>query len=114
MLNQIVLVGRITKEPELKELESGKKVCNLTLAVQKPFKNLEGVYETDFINTALWDHIAENTVNYCHKGDVVGIKGRLQSRDNKLEVVTEKLSFLSKSKEGQEEIEERKEEDYER
>lgn len=95
MLNQIVLVGRLVKELELKELESGKKVCNITLAVPRSFKNSKGEYETDFIDCALWENIAENTVEYCHKGDLIGIKGRLQTEEETLYVMAEKITFLN-------------------
>ena len=79
MLNQTVIVGRIARDPELRETENGKKVTNVTLAVPRSFKNSNGEYETDFINCVLWKGIAESTVEYCHKGDLVGIKGRIQS-----------------------------------
>ena len=104
MLNQTVLVGRIVKNPELKETETGKQVTNVTLAVPRSFKNSEGQYETDFISCVLWKGIAENTVEYCKKGDLVGIKGRIQSRNIEIdeetkkqvvEVVAEKVTFLS-------------------
>ncbi len=107
MLNQTILVGRIVRNPELYETESGKKVTNVVLAVPRSFKNSEGQYETDYINCVLWKGIAENTVEYCHKGDLVGIRGRLQSRsidvdeENKkqiMEVVAEKVTFLSSKK----------------
>lgn len=104
-MNQVVIVGRLTKDPEVKELEDGKKVSNMTLAVQRSFKNEEGIYEADFINVNLWNGIAQNTAEYCKKGDIVGVKGRLQtstyedkeSGDNKfrLDVVAEKVTFLS-------------------
>lgn len=112
MLNQVVLVGRLTKDPEVVTTESGKKVSTITLAVQRTFKNSEGLYETDFINCVLWDAIAYNTQEYCHKGDIVGVKGRLQIRSyedkenkthQKLEVVAEKVTFLSSKKEDKEE-----------
>ena len=104
MLNQTVLVGRIVKDPELRETESHKKVTNITLAVPRSFKNTEGEYETDFISCVLWKGIAESTVEYCKKGDLVGIKGRIQSKNIELEdetkkhiveVVAEKVTFLS-------------------
>lgn len=97
-------LGRIVKNPELKETETGKKVTNVTLAVPRSFKNSEGQYETDFISCVLWKGIAENTVEYCKKGDLVGIKGRIQSRNIEIdeetkkqvvEVVAEKVTFLS-------------------
>ena len=79
MLNQVVLVGRLTKDLETKELEEGKSVCNMTLAIPRSFKNADGEYETDFVECTLWNNIAENTAEYCKKGDIVGVKGRIQT-----------------------------------
>lgn len=107
MLNQAVLVGRIVQEPTLKRTDNGKNVANITLAVPRSFKNNEGEYDTDFISCVLWQGIAENTVEYCKKGDLVGIRGRIQTRiadideDNKrqyVEVVAEKVTFLASRK----------------
>ena len=107
MLNQVVLVGRLTDNPELVTTESGKKVTYITLAVQRTFKNSDGVYEADFIRCVLWNAIASNTTEYCHKGDVVGVKGRIQtsSYDDKdgnrkynTEIIAEKVTFLSSKK----------------
>ena len=106
MLNQAVLVGRIVQNPELRDTEKGK-VANITLAVPRSFKNSEGQYDTDFISCVLWKGIAENTVEYCKKGDLVGIKGRIQTRDVELEdethkkyveVIAEKVTFLSSNR----------------
>ena len=80
MLNQTVIVGRIVREPELKETENGKKVSNLTIAVPRSYKNADGEYEADFIDCTLWNEIANSTSEYCKKGDMIGIKGRLESR----------------------------------
>lgn len=107
MLNQAVLVGRIAKEPELKQTESGKTVSNITLAVPRSFKNASGEYDTDFISCVLWRGVAESTASYCKKGDLVGIKGRIQTRiyekdaEKKYatEVVAEKVTFLSSKRE---------------
>ena len=107
MLNQVILVGRLTKDPEVKKLENGKKYTSIVVAVSRNFKNVDGVYETDFIRCILWNAIAANTCEYCHSGDVVGIKGRLQvssyedeSNEKKYvtEVVAEKVSFLTSKK----------------
>ncbi len=104
MLNQTVIVGRLVKDPELRETESGNKVTNITLAVPRSYKNMNGEYETDFISCVLWKGIAENTVEYVKKGDLLGVKGRIQSRSYQLddetkkyvtEVVAEKVTFLS-------------------
>lgn len=100
MLNQTIIVGRLVKNPEIKELESEKKVSTITLAVPRSFKNTEGVYESDFIDCILWDSIASNTTEYCRKGDLVGVIGRVQkgSEDNELKIIAEKVTFLSSKK----------------
>jgi single-strand DNA-binding protein len=104
MLNQSILVGRIVREPEVRETESGTKVSNITLAVPRSYKNVNGEYDTDFINCVLWKGIAESTAEYCQKGDLIGIKGRLETRTieteeipkhNTIELVAEKVTFLS-------------------
>lgn len=103
MLNQTVLVGRMVKDPEVTETESGKKVSTVVIAVPRSYKNTEGEYEPDFISCTLWNGIAENTAEYCKKGDLVGIKGRLQTdkyeKDGQthytMVVVAEKVTFLS-------------------
>ena len=104
MLNQIILVGRLTKDPELTVTESGKKRANITLAVPRNYKNVDGVYETDFLECTLWTGIAENTTEYCQSGDMIGVKGRIQTRliespdgtkRKKTEIIGEKVTFLS-------------------
>lgn len=103
MLNQTVLIGRLVKDPVVNETQTGKKVTNITLAVPRSYKNMNGEYDTDFIDCVLWSGIAENTANFCAKGDLIGVKGRIQSKvyDNSetktyaTEIVAEKVSFLS-------------------
>jgi len=103
MLNQTVIVGRLVRNPELRETESGKKVTNITLAVPRSYKNSKGEYDTDFIDCVLWTGIAESTTEYCKKGDLLGVKGRLNTRNFEVadqvkyvtEVVAEKVTFLS-------------------
>ena len=111
MLNQVILVGRLVKTPEVLENENGTKRSIITLAVPRNFKNIHGEYETDFIDCVLWQGVAENTKDYCTKGDILGVRGRIQtsvyekndSKVYKKEVIAEKVSFLSsKSKEGNE------------
>ena len=79
MLNQIVLVGRLASDPELYETETGKKIVQMVLAVPRAYKNSAGEYETDFIYCKLWQGIAQRTSDYCKKGDLVGIKGRVET-----------------------------------
>jgi len=94
MLNQVILVGRITDNLKVEDMD-GKKYCNLILAVPRSYKNEDGEYETDFIDCLLFHGVAENTVEYCKKGDLIGIKGRLEKRENNLFAIAEKVTFLS-------------------
>lgn len=101
MLNQISLVGRITKTPEMIENQDGSKFAIINLAVPRTFKNENGEYDTDFIDCTLWKGIAENACEYCKKGDIVGIRGRIQNLNNtaQLQLIAEKVSFLSSKEE---------------
>jgi single-strand DNA-binding protein len=103
MLNQIILVGRLTREISINKSENGVKVATIPLAIPRSFKNSAGSYDTDFIDCVAFDNIAENTKEYCSKGDIVGVKGRVQSRviekdnkkENTIEIIAEKVTFLS-------------------
>lgn len=107
MLNQVVLVGRLVKDIEVRTGENDVKYSFMTLAIPRSYKNHDGIYETDFIECVLWNNIASNTAEYCKKGDIVGIKGRLESRIKEenninktiIQVVAEKVTFLSSKKE---------------
>lgn len=110
MLNQVVMVGRLAQEPTVKETENGAKVTNITLAVPRSYKNAEGVYETDFVDCTLWNAVAENTCEYCKKGDIIGVKGRVEANNYEKEngekvysqrIVAEKVTFLSSNKDKQ-------------
>ncbi len=105
MLNQVILVGRLVYDPELRTLDDGRIVTTITLAIQRGFKNSEsGEYDTDFLKCTLWSGIAENTVEYCKKGSTVGVKARLSQKyyeyeDGKSfsypEIVAEKITFIN-------------------
>jgi len=105
MLNQTILVGRLVYDPELKTLDDGRKVTNITMAIQRGFKSAEsGEYETDFLRCTLWSGIAENTVQYCKKGSTVGVKARLSQRSHECsdgktftypEIIAEKITFIN-------------------
>ena len=106
-LNNVILVGRLTGNPEIVEIEDGKKVTTVILAVNRNFKNADGLYDTDFIRCILWNNIASTTTEYCKVGDVIGVKGRLQTSkyedENKkihyiMDVIAEKVTFLSTNK----------------
>lgn len=103
MINRVVLVGRLTKDPELKYTQSGIAVTRFTLAVNRTFANQQGQREADFINCVTWRKQAENTANYLRKGSLAGIEGRIQtsSFDGKdgnrvfmTEVVADSVQFL--------------------
>ena len=103
-LNNVTLVGRLTQDPEVKESADGTKRTIICVAVSRDYKNQDGIYDADFIRCVLWNGIASATKDYCHKGDVVGIKGKLQSHsyeteDNQkkfvTEVIVEKVTFIT-------------------
>ena len=107
MINQVTLVGRLTKDPELRYTADGKAVSNVTIAVNRPFRNKEGEYEADFVQCTLWKKTAENTAQYCRRGSIIGITGRIQTRhyENQegkkvyvTEVVAEMVQFVSPKK----------------
>lgn len=97
MTNYIVLVGRLVNDPTIERIENGKEISTITVAVTRSYKNADGEYDTDFIPVNLYKNIAEKTAEYCHKGDVIGIKGRMEFKEDKLEVIAEKVTFLSSS-----------------
>lgn len=103
MMNRVVLVGRLTKDPELRYTPSGVAVATFTLAVNRAFSNQEGNREADFINCVVWRKPAENVANYLKKGSLAGVDGRVQTRnyegqDGKrvyvTEIVAESVQFL--------------------
>lgn len=111
MFNTVILVGRLVRDPELQLTDTGKKRSFITLAVSRGYKNQNGEYETDFLDCTLWTGIAENTAEYCKSGDVVGVKGRLQTwilenddgtKQKKMEIVAERVTFLANAKNKEE------------
>jgi len=103
MLNRVVLVGRLTRDPDLRYTPNGVAVANFNIAVNRPFSNQQGNREADFIDCVTWRRQAENLANYMKKGNQVGVDGRLQTRryedkDGKMvyvtEVVADSVQFL--------------------
>lgn len=110
MINRVVLVGRLTRDPELRYTANGAAVANFTVAVNRTFKNAQGEREADFINCIIWRKAAENFANFTNKGSLVGIEGRIQTRnyDNQqgqrvyvTEVVVENFSLLESRSESE-------------
>ena len=101
-MNKAILVGRLTKDPELKTTGSGVSVCSFTIAVNRRFRNAEGNYDADFINCVAWRQQAEFLSKYFSKGRMVGICGSIQTRNYDrdgqrvyvTEVVAEEVSFV--------------------
>jgi single-strand DNA-binding protein len=109
MMNRTILVGRLTKDVELRYTETGNAVASFTLAVNRTFTNQSGEREADFINVVVWRRQAENAANFLKRGSLAGVDGRLQSRsyegqDGKrvyvTEVVAESVQFLEPNNGG--------------
>jgi len=104
MLNRVILIGRLTRDPELKYIPSGTPVASFTLAVNRPFTNKEGEKEADFIPIVVWRKQAENCANYLGKGSLVAVDGRMQVRNYEqdgqrryiTEVVADSVRFLDR------------------
>lgn len=103
MINQVTLVGRLTKDPELRYTMEGRAVLNITLALNRHYKNANGEYDADFVLCTLWNKTAENTAKYCSKGSIIGVIGKIQTRnyenqDGKkvyvTEVVADSVKFM--------------------
>jgi single-strand DNA-binding protein len=109
VLNTVVLIGRLTRDPELRYTQSGKAVTTVRLAVDRGTTNPQGERETDFIDIVVWDKQAETVANYLQKGRLVAVQGRLQIRQyetqegqkrEKAEVVANTVRFLDKAGEA--------------
>ncbi|MCK8626576.1 single-stranded DNA-binding protein [Apilactobacillus kunkeei] len=110
MINRTTLTGRLTKDAEIRYSQSGTAVANFTLAVDRAFTNQQGEREADFINCVIWRKSAENFANFTHKGALVGIDGRIQTRNYEnqqgqrvyvTEVVVENFALLESRKDNQ-------------
>ncbi len=110
MINRVVLIGRLTKDVDVRYTQSGVAVGTFSLAVNRPFTNASGEREADFINAVIWRKAAENFANFTHKGALVAIEGRLQTRNYEdgngkrvyvTEVVADNFSLLEKKSDGQ-------------
>lgn len=108
-MNRVDLVGRLTRDPELRHTSSGRGVCQINLAINRSFTNQNGEREADFINVVVWDKQAENVSKYLTKGRLVSVEGRIQTRsyDDKdgkkvyvTEVVASNVQFLSTGNSG--------------
>ena len=102
-MNKVILIGRLTKDPELRYTGSNRAVTQITVAVNRTFANQNGEREADFINVVVWRKQAENVCKYCTKGSLVGVSGRIQTRSYDgqdgqkryvTEVVADNVSFL--------------------
>ena len=103
MINRAVICGRLVRDPELRRTQNGTPVTSFTLAVNRTFKNADGQQEADFLNCVAWNKTAEIVEQYCSKGNLVGVEGRLQSRsyqDNQgnnrtvVEIIADQVQFM--------------------
>ena len=111
-MNRVILIGNLTKDPELSTTTSGISLCKFSIAVQRRFSNAEGTREADFFNIIVWRGQAENCHKYLHKGNKAGVVGSLQTRtyDDKdgikryiTEIVADEVEFLSAKGSGNDE-----------
>ena len=93
MLNSVVLVGKIF---DINECE--KNMTKVTIAVPRPYLNKDSVEEVDLIECTLYGNVAENTAEFCKKGDTIGVRGRIEKKFNENIVIAEKITFLSANK----------------
>ena len=102
-MNKAILIGRLTRDPELRTTPTGRNVCQFSIAVNRNFTNANGEREADFINCVVWDKQAENLAKYQHKGNQIAVEGRIQTRnyDDKggkrvyvTEILATNISFL--------------------
>ena len=109
MINKTLLIGRLTKEPEVKKFQGGTAVASFTLAVDRSFKNKDGAREADFIPIVAWRKTAELLEQYTRKGDMLAVAGRIQTRSYETpdgskryvtEVVADEVQFLSTKTSG--------------
>ncbi len=109
MLNRIILIGRLTRDPELRYVPSGQPVASFTLAVDRPFVNQQGERATDFIDIVAWRRLAEQVTQHLNKGRLVAVEGRLQIRSYETqdgqkrkvaEVVADGVRFLDRKATG--------------
>jgi single-strand DNA-binding protein len=109
MINRVIITGRLTKDVELKYSQSGNAVANMNVAVNRTFANAQGERETDFVNVVVFRKQAENAANFLKKGSLVGIDGRIQTRNYEAqdgrkvyvtEVVAESVQFLEPKGDG--------------
>lgn len=109
-MNKAILIGRLTKNPEIRYTSNNVPCCTFTLAVSRDYTNQEGQREADFINIQVWKNQAENCSKYLTKGSLISVIGRIQTRsyDNEkgekryiTEVLAEKIKFLDTKKDGQ-------------
>lgn len=108
MSNLIYLVGRLDDNPNMKSLSDERKFVTINVSVPRQYKNEDGIYETDCILCSISSGIANNVYEYCKVGDLIGIKGRIQmkeqednlgNKNNVIEIVVDKFTYLSSQKE---------------
>ena len=113
-MNEVLLVGRLTKDPNLRMTQSGSDITKITIAISRHFKDKNGNYNTDFFDILLWNSLAKRVNEWCKKGDTIGVRARLQNisyTDNdgkkvyKNEIVAEDISFIANNQKKETKVE---------
>jgi len=117
VLNRVVLVGRLARDPEMNTTNSGKQYCTITIAVQRNYRNEEGQYDADFIPASIWGKMAQTCFQYLAKGNMIAIEGRLSQsswtqngqRRSRISVMADSVRFLDKVTKKESEVQQTEE-----
>lgn len=104
-MNQVILVGRLKDDPKVEQIDDDRRLTTITLLIQRNFKDINGEYQTDEIPCEIWNYFSTTVAEYCRKGDMVGVRGRVEKvNDKDIAVIAEKVTFLSSKGEKENEI----------
>ena len=104
-MNKVILVGRLKDNPKVEQIDDDRRLTTITLLIQRSFKDLNGEYLTDEIPCEIWNYFSTTVAEYCRKGDMVGVRGRVEKvNDKDIAVIAEKVTFLSSKGEKENEI----------
>ena len=104
-MNYLILVGRLKDDPKVEQIDDDRRLTTITLLIQRSFKGMDGDYPVDEIPCEIWNYFGTTTAEYCRKGDMVGVQGRLEKvNDKDIVVIAEKVTFLSSKGEKENEI----------
>ena len=100
MHNNVWLIGRLKEEIQETTDKSGRSIAEIKMIVTRNYKNEDGIYESDIVPVRLYNMLCQHAKEYCHKGDLIGMKGRLQIEGKKMIIIADKITYLVSGKEG--------------